>query len=134
MTYNLKGKADLSMEHNYKHLLEVQELDIKLLELKKTIDSIPAEISELEKTNANEKKDVEKVKAKIKELILKIKDLENQVESKREHSNKLKSQLNLVKKNDEYTALNNEIKTDLKSIKQMEDEIIEIMANEIVSR
>ncbi|MCK5706353.1 MAG: hypothetical protein KAI43_01775 [Candidatus Aureabacteria bacterium] len=115
------------MVNRYKTLLDVQEIDINLIRLQKEIKAIPAEIAEMKKTNADEKRAVEKVSEKIKSLIVKKGNLETEIETKKNHSDKLKGQLLLVKKNDEYKALSKEIAYDLKNITKMEDETLEIM-------
>jgi hypothetical protein len=115
------------MGYDYKTILSIQEIDVALISLRREMESIPAGIEELRRSIAREKSESEKSKQGVKELTLKRRDMEKEVESKNEHIRKLKGQRGLVKTNEEYRALEKEISHDQGTVSKMEDQILDFL-------
>jgi uncharacterized protein len=115
------------MGYNYNVLLKVQEIDISLSGLKKNMEEIPRSMEVLKKTNIKEQSEVANVKNSIKELTLKKRQFEKDVEEKNAHMLKLKNQRGLVKTNEEYRAIEKEIAFDQDFVNQREEAILETM-------
>ncbi len=108
-------------------LLDVQEHDIRILQIEKEMKDIPARKDrELERLSGHKAALAESEEA-LKAQQSRLKQLEVDAGSKLEKVNKLRGQQIDLKTNKEFKAMENEIKTIEKSIKSDEDRELDIM-------
>jgi hypothetical protein len=84
-------------------------LDERLVGLLAALRRYPADRQALEQRAAGEREKLERLKKEIGELQLKHRQVEKDIEAIQQEERKFQSQLPLVKKNEEYTALLHEI-------------------------
>lgn len=108
-------------------LVALQEKDKALDEIQKDIDAVPPKISAVKADLEGEKRHMEAAKAKIIELEKAKKAKELDVASKEESARKRAGQLNEVKSNDAYKALQAEIEKDKADAGNLETDILQIM-------
>lgn len=116
-----------SVKDDIKNLLVLQERDIKLRDIKLKLEAIPAEIAAL-----NSKIDAEK--SAIGEYLRAIKDkelaraaLRGERKDVEDKIFKYKARLSIVKKNDEYTAINEAIDKCNLQVSALEEKELEIL-------
>ena len=118
-------------------LLALQDLDMKIRNLKLRIDTIPAEKKRLNSLVKDAMDDVEVAKDGLRRIERNIKDQEGEAEKLNEASRKLLTQSAMVKKNNEYQAMMADIEAKKKAISDIETKILELLAvnkNEVVRR
>ena len=98
----MKGTDD--MNEWITDLLALQDLDMKIRNLKLRIDTIPAEKKRLNSLVKDAMDDVEVAKDGLRRIERNIKDQEGEAEKLNEASRKLLTQSAMVKKNNEYQA------------------------------
>jgi predicted nucleic acid-binding Zn-ribbon protein len=108
-------------------LVALQEKDNVLDAIQKEIDAVPPRIAALKADLESEKRHMDAAKAKIVELEKKKKSKELDVAAKDESARKHGGQLNEVKSNDAYKALQVEIAKEKEAAGLIETEILEIM-------
>jgi predicted nucleic acid-binding Zn-ribbon protein len=108
-------------------LLVLQDRDLRCDSIMRQIEAIPGEI-------AKEKAGIEQLEAALvekdkaaKQLEVRRLDLEGEVAAAEEQIVKYKTQQMQVKKNEEYTALEHEIKTLQEKVSELEDNELQIM-------
>lgn len=110
-----------------KLLISLQEQDKALDSIQKEIDAVPPKIEAVKADLANEKKAMDAAKAKTIELEKKKKAKELDVAAKEESARKRSAQLNELKSNDAYKAMQAEIAADKAAAGEIETEILVIM-------
>ena len=90
-------------------LLIVQHHDMALSKIEEELSRLPAEQKALEAMIENETAKIETSRQSLLSKELNCKELETEVKSKEAELLRFRTQQNEVKKNDEYTALSNQI-------------------------
>lgn len=115
------------MEKWIEDLLALQETDLRIRNLKARLEMLPIEAQRLDKENANEKKKLEDAKEVLLKHELELKKLESAIKEKNTEMQKLQTQSAMIKKNDEYRAMLNEIENVRKKISDIETEELILM-------
>lgn len=110
-----------------KILVELQGFDTQIYKLKKIISTKPDEIAELKKGFEDKQKNLNELEERLKNLQLDRKKKEMDLESREANIVKLNEQLFMVKKNEEYAAIQKEINTLKADNSVLEEEIIGIL-------
>jgi uncharacterized protein len=108
-------------------LLIIQDRDRKLRQLKTELKNAPLERKALEGKLSGTSAALDAAKLKAKEIEVKRKDLENQVQSINDRITKYEQQKLGTKKNEEYQAYDHQIETLRKEISGLEDKELELM-------
>ena len=108
-------------------LVALQEKDKALDTIQKDIDAVPPRIAAVKSDLDNEKKRMDAAKAKTLELEKKKKTKELDVAAKEEAARKHTAQLNDLKSNDAYKAMQIEIEAEKAAAGDIETEILQIM-------
>ena len=108
-------------------LLVLQDRDRKIRALKQELKLAPLERKELDEKLADAVKKLEAVKLKAKEIEVERKKLENEAQAKRDSIAKFQTQKFQTRKNEEFQALNNEIKRYEGEIQVIEDRELDLM-------
>ena len=108
-------------------LRELHLLHQRAKALRDRLTSGPKALAARQAALATRQAALEAVKKSLQDARLKIKGRETQVQSLNGKIDDLKVKLNLVKKNDEYRALQNQIAHDKAAISKIEDEILDAM-------
>lgn len=108
-------------------LVALQQKDKHLDAIQKEIDAVPPRINALKADLEGEKKHMNDAKAKIVELEKKKKSKELDVASQEEAARKHTGQLNELKSNDAYKAMQVEIEKEKAKAGDIETEILQIM-------
>jgi predicted nucleic acid-binding Zn-ribbon protein len=108
-------------------LLVIQDRDRKIRALKLELKLAPLERKELDEKLTEAVKKLEAVKLKAKETEVERKKLENEVQAKRDSVAKFQTQKFQTRKNEEFQALNNEIKRYEGEIQAIEDRELDLM-------
>ncbi|MBN2069706.1 MAG: hypothetical protein JW739_08735 [Opitutales bacterium] len=108
-------------------LLHLQECDIRLADIIKSLNDFPLEIAAFKEKIAQEQKIREAAETEFKALELKHRELEAKIEDSEEHCRKLRNQQLSVKKNEEYRALETEIEHTQEQAGHFEDEAIALL-------
>ena len=108
-------------------LVALQDKDKVLDAIQKEIDSVPPRIAAVQADLANEKKRMDAAKAKTIDLEKKKKTKELDVAAKEEAARKHTGQLNELKSNDAYKAMQAEIEKEKAAAGDIETEVLQIM-------
>jgi predicted nucleic acid-binding Zn-ribbon protein len=108
-------------------LVALQDKDKVLDAIQKDIDSVPPRIAAVQADLANEKKRMDAAKAKTMELEKKKKSKELDVAQKEEAARKHTGQLNELKSNEAYKAMQIEIEKEKAAAGDIETEVLVIM-------
>ena len=108
-------------------LVALQDKDKVLDAIQKDIDSVPPRIAAVQADLAHEKKRMDAAKAKTLELEKRKKTKELDVASKEEAARKHTGQLNELKSNEAYKAMQAEIEKEKAAAGDIETEILQIM-------
>jgi len=108
-------------------LLVLQDRDRKIRTLKQELKIAPLERKEMDDRLAAALKDLEAVRQKGREIEMERKKLENEAQSKRDSIAKFQTQKFQTRKNEEFQALNNEIKRYEGDIQGIEDRELDLM-------
>ncbi len=108
-------------------LLVLQEIDLKIRAMKTRLETIPIQIKNISDQIDAEKKNFATQKELLMSEELDIKKVEAAIKEKEEHIRKLQGQSSMVRKNDEYRALMNEIEAIKKGIGELETRQLELM-------
>ncbi|MDP7395997.1 MAG: C4-type zinc ribbon domain-containing protein [Lentisphaeria bacterium] len=112
------------MNDNYALLLELQDKDLRIFNLKKQVISVPTEKERVRHELQISEDQLETVKSSVMDLESKIKQIEMDISDENEQKIKFQQQSVEVRKNDEYKALMNEIERCDKNIAAAEDKQI----------
>ena len=107
-------------------LLEVQDRDIRIFNLRKQIDSVPKEKEKIMNVLKSVETDYEREKKEVLELESKIKNVEIEISACKDKIRKLQTKSAEIKKNDEYKAFLSEIDQISKKISEFEDTQLEL--------
>jgi predicted nucleic acid-binding Zn-ribbon protein len=110
-----------------KALIQLQEIDLKILELDKQIQNVPSQIQNLQQILDTGNARLTQYKETLIEKQKARRKAEQDVEALRAKLSKLKDQLMSVKTNREYTAMLKEIEVYDADIRKGEDQILEMM-------
>lgn len=108
-------------------LLQLQDLDTEIFRLKTLKKELPEELEKARVVCEDFEGRLAESKEQLKRLQLEQKEKEIELQDKEGQIAKLQLQLNQVKKNEEYTALQNEIKSTRADNSIIEEEILGIM-------
>ena len=108
-------------------LLILQDRDRKIRALRTELKLAPTERKALEEKLATAGKQLESAKLKGKEIEVERKRLENEAQAKRDTIAKYQTQKFQTRKNEEFQALNNEIKRYEGEVQTIEDHELELM-------
>ena len=108
-------------------LLRVQHHDQKLKALKKELAGIPLEEEDIHEKLIADQEALDNAKAALQQVNIAIKNLELDVETRRDSITKLKVQQFETKKNEEFQSMGQEIKRYGEEIIELEDKEIELM-------
>ena len=115
------------MNPQIKHLIDLQEVDSDVSELRKGVAMIPGQIESGKSSLAEKKSQLDLMIDDIKALQKKRMKLEQEVNAENDHMAKAKTKLTAVKTNKEYTALLAEVDAIKLKIGAMEDQQLAIM-------
>ncbi len=116
------------MKETLAHLLELQEVDNALDELRRARETYPKRIDELRKELEEERTSLEELKGKLQELERQKRHYERELRRAQDELEKHKARLYEVKTNREYDAVQQEIEAWENSIGQNEEFLLDTMA------
>ncbi|MCB1092848.1 MAG: hypothetical protein KDL87_15030, partial [Verrucomicrobiae bacterium] len=108
-------------------LLVIQDRDLKIRALQKELDHLPVEEDDAREKLAGDKRRVEIAKAAVQENEVAMKNLELDIQTRRDSIAKLKIQQYETRKNDEFQAMGLEIERYGKEISTLEDRELVLM-------
>lgn len=108
-------------------LIALQELDLKIRNLKTRLESIPAEKKRLDSIVKEASAKVDAAKDARRRIDRAIKDAEGEIEKGNEAIRKLLTQSAMVKKNNEYQAMMADIEAKKAKISDIETTVIELL-------
>jgi len=108
-------------------LLVLQDRDQRILKLQADLKRIPIDQERAKERLANDLETVSKSKSSVQENELAIKNIELDIGTRKDTLTKLKTQQYETKKNDEFTALGNEIERYNEQIDNYETQELELM-------
>jgi len=97
------------LNEELQHLWDLRELDERLVGVQKALAAFPQQRKAFDERLQAERVRIDKVKARLVELQKARHEREQLIQAATDEENKFRNQLNLVKKNEEYTALLHEI-------------------------
>ena len=115
------------MNENIRKLLILQDRDMKFFRLEDELESLDPERESTKRESLNRQQVLEQSKQYMIQLEVRRKDLDNDVEAKKEQIQKYSQQQLETRKNEEYTALGREIDHVKEAISTIEDEELELM-------
>lgn len=115
------------MKEQLERLIELQQIDSKILDKKRMIDEIPLRISEAEFPLKESRSAIDKIKQGHDSLEMKKRSKEKELDDIDERNKKLKARTAEIKTNKEYQAHLKEIESVEKERSTVEDEILIIM-------
>lgn len=116
-----------NIEEQVKLLVELQGLDTQIFRLEDEMESIPATIKQMDENFKEKSNDLKKVEEAVKGLQVKRKEREGDLEAKEGVIRKYQIQLNQVKTNKEYSALQEEISRVKADNSLIEEDVINIL-------
>lgn len=108
-------------------LTELQKIDAKIFELRRSLEAFPAKKKAIETQLAAAKTRFAAAEDNLKKLQVKQKELENDVLTKENQAKKYQQQQAAVKTNQEYAALTKEIQNTAADKSLIEDQILKLM-------
>ncbi|MBI5640464.1 MAG: hypothetical protein HZA17_08570 [Nitrospirae bacterium] len=115
------------MKDLIKQLMQLQDIDSRILEKRLFIDKVPLRIFEVDEPLKQARAELEKITQKTEALGKKKKDKERLLEEINEKIKKMKSRISDIKTNKEYQAHLKEIESSEREIGGIEEEILLIM-------
>lgn len=119
-----------SVKQDLELLKQLQVLDKQIYDLSQELQSIPSQTSAAESDYSRAQKSVHELEDKLKQAKMKQKDKELELGQKEEQILKRQGQLNLVKTNEEYTAIRLEISS-MKADNSLLEEAILLLMDEV---
>ena len=120
------------MNEDIRQLLVLQDRDAKANRLEAELESIDPEREKTRRESIRTQQVLEQTKQDHMQLEVRRKDLENEVESRKEQILKYSQQQLETKKNEEYQALGREIDHTRQAISEIEDRELELMEEQDV--
>lgn len=120
-------KSNVSIKEEIEKLLQLQDRDMKLQELRAEKEEQPRRLAALKASFQERGKDLAQTKEAFKAKQVEIKKIELEVESKKQNILKHSNQLFQVKSNEEYRALEKEISLEKSQSSDREDVILQDM-------
>ena len=120
-------EAEPSAKEELQQVIDLQELDLQLKDLRDRLDQVPRQLSELDQGLKENRRIIELAQTIIEEHQREQRQTENEVGSLREQLSRYKTQLMEVKTNKEYQAMLLEIETIERQIEAKEDQVLEHM-------
>ena len=108
-------------------LLELQATDMRIRQLSTRLDMIPTELSRLDGELEHQKNELKKLKDSGMSTDMEIRQVESEIMKTNDALDKLKQQSAMVRKNEEYKALLNEMATLKAKISDLETRELELM-------
>jgi uncharacterized protein len=115
------------MQQWVEDLLALQDVDMRIHNMKLRLKAIPGEIKKLEQTIVVEAEDFKSSREGVKKAELDIKHIESEITAQNDHIQKLQKQSVMIKKNDEYKAMLSEVNHHKQKISDFETQEIEAM-------
>jgi len=115
------------MVADLEHLIELQQVDLRLQELTRQLESLPPRRREAEQELQQARQAVEQARVAHTESLKQRKKLELDVQQVEERIAKHKSQMYEVKSNEAYRALQDEVKAEEEQKAKLEDQELEVM-------
>ncbi len=115
-----------NLEEQLKLLVELQCLDTQILRIERELESIPQELKKMDDAFEEKKSNLKRSEDALKALQMKRKEKELDLETREGSIKKFQSQLNQVKTNKEYAALEGEIGRARADNSLIEEEILKI--------
>ena len=115
------------MREEITHMLQLQERDQRLRSIAKELEKIPREISQAEERLHRDQGTVDQIHSEIQANEVAMKNLELDIETRRDTIAKLKVQQFETKKNEEFRALGNEVIRYGEEVVALEDQELELM-------
>ncbi len=109
------------MDSTVEKLLEIQDKDIRVFNLRKQIESVPVEKEKIKRMLAEAEENVAASKDKVLNVEKNINAVEIEIAAHQDKIKELQNKSTAIKKNEEYRALLNEIETHNKKIKGFEE-------------
>src|SRR3989338_1450970 len=109
------------------HLIDLQQVDLRLQELTRQLESLPQRRAEAEQELKHAREKIETARTRHTESLKQRKTLELDVQQVEERVSKHKSQMYEVKSNEAYRALQEEVAAEEKQKAKLEDQELEIM-------
>jgi predicted nucleic acid-binding Zn-ribbon protein len=116
----------VNLEEQLKTLVELQGLDTQILRIERDLETIPQELKKMDDAFEEKKSSLKRSEDALKALQMKRKDKEMDLESKEGSIRKFQSQLNQVKTNKEYSALEGEIARTRADNSLIEEDVLKI--------
>ncbi|MBI5848705.1 MAG: hypothetical protein HZB31_12315 [Nitrospirae bacterium] len=108
-------------------LVQLQQMDTRMLEKRRYIDKVPLRISEVDEPFRKAKAEWEKMKLKAEAVAKKKKDRDKTLEEAQQKIVKMRGRTSEIKNNKEYQAHLKEIESSEKEIATVEEQILQIM-------
>lgn len=108
-------------------LIELQKIDAKIFELRRSLDAFPVRKKTIESQLAAAKARFAAAEDSLKKIQMKQKELENDVLAKENLAKKYQQQQSAVKTNQEYAALTKEIQNANADKSLIEDQVLKLM-------
>ena len=115
------------MNENIRQLLILQDRDMKFTRLEDELESLDPERESAKRDSLKRQEVYDNAKQHLVQLEVRRKDLDNDVETKKEQINKYAQQQLETRKNEEYTALGREIDHVKEAISKIDDEERELL-------
>lgn len=112
------------METEFENLIKLQKLDIEIRNTSVLLDDIPHQIEEIDKKSEESLQIVQAAKDNFSQNQKRRRDLESELQDKKEKIEKYKRQLNEIKTNKEYSSLLKEIDATNAKFDSLEEGII----------
>lgn len=112
------------METEFENLIKLQKLDIEIRNTSVLLNDIPHQIEEIDKKNEESLQIVQAAKDNFSQNQKRRRDLESELQDKKEKIEKYKRQLNEIKTNKEYSSLLKEIDATNAKFDSLEEGII----------
>jgi hypothetical protein len=116
----------INLEEQLKVLVELQGLDTQIYKINRDLESIPQELKVMDDAFEDKKSNLKKSEEALKALLMKRKEKEMDLESREGSIKKFQSQLNQIKTNKEYSALEGEIARTRADNSLIEEDILKI--------
>jgi hypothetical protein len=116
----------INLEEQLKVLIELQCLDTQILRIERDLESIPQELKKMDDAFEEKKDNLKRSEDTLRALQLKRKEKEMDLETREGSIKKFQSQLNQVKTNKEYSALEGEISRTRADNSLVEEDILKI--------
>jgi len=122
-----KEEKSVKVAENLNTLVNLQEIDSQIINLRQKLDTYPLEIKKIDKLIEEIEKKFENEKNKLTNLEKKRKDKEREIADINEKIKKLKEKTSQIKTNKEYQALLKEIETFEENVKKEEENLLLIL-------